>query len=86
MGEVLLYIYAFALVVGLVAYGAAWLVLLIWQWLLLVAGLWLAFLLGKSAWKRSDARRRLEHRRRLAEIEAITRDTVERMVEIAIRN
>lgn len=85
MGEVLLYVYAFACMVCLVVYGAVWLVLLVWQWLLLAAGLWLAGLLGKSAWQKSDARRRLEHRRRLAEIEAITRDTVKEMVDIATR-
>lgn len=86
MGEVLLYIYAFALVVGLVVYGVVWLVLLIWQWLLLAAGLWLAGWLAKSAWHKSDARRRLAHRRRLAEIEAITHETVEEMVDIATRH
>lgn len=85
MGEVVLYIYACALVVGLVVYGVVWLVLLIWQWLLLAAGLWLAVWLVKSAWMNSDARRRLEHRRRLAEIEAITREAVEEMVNIAAR-
>ena len=86
MGEVLLYIYAFALVVCLVVYGAVWLVLLVWQWLLLAAGLWLAGWMAKSAWQKSDVRRELEHRRRLAEIEAILLDTVEEMVDIVTRH
>lgn len=69
----------FMAVVGI----AALLVALLWKFLLAGLVLWGLVKLALAVWRESDLRREREHRRRLAAIAQIRRDTVAAMVEVS---
>lgn len=65
--------------------GIAWLIALLWKVILVGLLLWGIATLAMSEWRNSELRRRVAHRRRMASIDRIRRDTIASMTKEAQR-